>query len=352
MLDNLSYIANIDKSNMRSILQKFSQQCKRAIEMGRGMNIPSYIRGKKIDKIVVCGLGGSAIGGDILKTLFSNKKILIKVSRDYHTPSWINKQTLVFVISYSGNTEETISSFKEALIKDCTIISVTSGGEIQKLSEKNDVPVIKVPPGMPPRCAVGFLSIPVIVLLEKILNINLFNYHELIETISNLGQRYLPDKKTADNLTKSIARKLKGKIPLIYGVNGLTDVVAHRLKTQFNENSKIFATWDIFPEMNHNEIVPFSGEGKVNLNIFYPLFIRDKKESKRIACRIQITQNLLRKKGIDYSEIWTMGEDFISKIFSSIYSGDWISFYLAVLQEVDPTPVNFINLLKNELKKI
>ena len=144
MLDNLSYIANIDKSNMRNILQKFSQQCKRAIEMGREMNILSRIRGKKIDEIVVCGLGGSAIGGDILKTLFSNKKILIKVSRDYHTPSWINKQTLVFVISYSGNTEETISSFKEALIKGCPVISVTSGGEIQKLSEKNDVRLKKL----------------------------------------------------------------------------------------------------------------------------------------------------------------------------------------------------------------
>ena len=352
MLDNLSYIASIDKSNMRDILQKFSQQCKRAIEMGRGINTPSCIKGKKIDKIVVCGLGGSAIGGDILKTLFSNKKILIKVSRNYHIPSWVNKQTLIFVISYSGNTEETISSFKEALIKGCPVISVTSGGEIQKLSEKNDVPVIKVPPGMPPRCAVGFLSIPVIVLLEKILNINLFNYHELIKTISNLSQIYLPGKKTADNLTKLTACKLKGKIPLIYGVNELTDVVAHRLKTQFNENSKIFAAWDIFPEMNHNEIVPFSGEGKVDLNIFHPLFIRDRKESKRIACRIQMTQSLLRKKSIDYSEIWTMGEDFISKVFSSIYSGDWISFYLAVLQGVDPTPVNFINLLKNELKKV
>lgn len=351
MLDNRSYMANIDKSNMRDTLGKFSQQCREAVKIGKKMDLPAFIKHKKINKVAVCGLGGSAIGGDILCTLFSGEKIIITVNRDYHLPAFIDEKTLVFTVSYSGNTEETISSLNDALKKGCPVVAVSSGGEVQKLSREKSIPLIKIPSGMPPRCAVGFLSIPVIILLEKILNIESSNYQELIRVISGIGDRCMPEKKTPDNPAKLTALKLKGKVPLIYGTNRVTDVVAHRLKTQLNENSKILASWDILPEMNHNEIVPFSGEAQINLNAFYPLFIRDKEEGERIAQRIHITQELLRKKEIEYSEIWTEGESLITRVFSSIYIGDWISFYLAILQEVDPTPVNFIDLLKNELKK-
>ncbi|MBE0477623.1 bifunctional phosphoglucose/phosphomannose isomerase [Candidatus Aerophobetes bacterium] len=352
MLDDLSYIKNIDKSNMREILERFPEQCKEAIKLGRDMNVTSRIRGDKVDKIVVCGLGGSAIGGDILKTLFSAQKTTIEVNRDYHLPSFVDEKTVVFVVSYSGNTEETIFSFKQALKKSCRIISITSGGKLQRLSEQNSIPSIKIPSGMPPRCCVGFLSIPMIVLLEKILNVDLFDYEELVQVVSEISQRYAPEKKTSENLTKSVALRLKGKIPLIYGINRVTDVAVRRLKTQLNENSKVVASWDVFPEMNHNEIVPFSGEGALELNIFHPLFIRDKGEYQRITQRIKITQGLFEKNEIEYSELWSEGKSLITRIFSSIYTGDWISFYLAIIQGVDPTPVSFIDLLKNELQKI
>jgi len=351
VLDDLSYIESIDRSNMRDILKGFSEQCARAIEMGKKMDIPSSITKGGINKVVVCGLGGSAIGGDILRTLFFDRKILIEVSRDYYLPSFVDRQTLIFAVSYSGNTEETISSFKQALSAGYPIVSMGSGGELQKLSRESRVPFIQVPSGMPPRCAIGFLSIPAVILLERITGEYLFNYQELIEVISDMCKKYLPEEGINNNLAKSIALRVKGKVPLIYGVNRLTDVVAHRLKTQFNENSKVIASWDVFPELNHNEIVPFSGEGEVKLNIFHPIFIRDKKESERIAKRIQITQSLFKKEGVEYSEIWTEGSSFLTRIFSSIYTGDWVSFYLAVLQGVDPTPITFIDLLKNELKK-
>lgn len=351
MLDNSAHMMSIDKSNMRSILERFSRQCDKAVKIGKNMEVSPFIKHKKVNKVVVCGLGGSAIGGDILSTLFSNEKITISVNRDYHLPSFVDEKDLVFAVSYSGNTEETISSFKEALNRSCPVVSVASGGELHKLARENNIPVVKIPSGMPPRCAVGFLSIPVIVLLEKILNIELFDYQELVQITSVIGERCGPERETSDNPAKQAALKLKGKVPLIYGTHRVTGVVAHRLKTQFNENSKVLASWNIFPEMNHNEIVPFSGEGEVNLNIFHPLFIRDQKEQTRIARRIQITQNILRKKGVECSQVWTEGRSLISRVFSSMYIGDWISFYLAVLQGVDPTPVTFIDLLKNELKK-
>lgn len=353
MSDNIVSIEKVDKSGMREILSRFPEQCQEAVQMGKKVNISPILKKKNIKNVLICGLGGSAIGGDILRTLFSSIKIPIMVNRNYSFSSLVDEKTLIFVVSYSGNTEETISSFKQALKIGCPLFSISSGGEIEKLSKQNSkVTHIKVPSGMPPRCAVGYLSLPMIVLLERILELELFDYDEMIEILKRLSQRYSPDKEAReDNPAKSIALSLKGKIPLIYGVDKLTDVVAHRLKTQFNENSKIMASWNIFPEMNHNEVVPWSGEGELNLKIFYPIFIRDKEEVKRISHRIKVTQKLIQEKGIEYSEIWTEGDSLISRIFSSIYIGDWLSFYLAVFQGVDPTPVKFIDLLKSELKK-
>lgn len=351
MLDLLTRIGKIDKSNMRDILQGFPQQCEKAIKMGEEITIPSSLEKKMIKKVLICGLGGSAIGGDILRTLFSSTKVEIATNRNYHLPSFVDDETLIFVVSYSGNTEETISSFKEALKIGCPLFSISSGGELQKLSEENRVPHIKVPEGMPPRCAVGYITIPMVILLERILKVKFFNYQELIKVLFELCERYSPQVKTDNNFVKSTAIKLKGKIPLIYGVDNLTDVVAHRLKTQFNENSKVLASWDVLPEMNHNEVVPWSGEGEIKLGLFFPIFIRDKGEDERIARRIKITEQLIGEKGVEYCEIWTEGDSLISRIFSSIYTGDWISFYLALIQGVDPTPIVFIDLLKAELKK-
>jgi len=352
MLDNTVRITEVDRFNMREILQGFPRQCEEAVRMGRKIDIPSSLREEKVKKVLVCGLGGSAIGGDILRTLFSSAKITVMINRNYSLPSFVDEKTLIFVVSYSGNTEETISSFNQALKTGCSLFSISSGGELQRLSEENKVPHLKVPPGMPPRCAVGYLSLPMIILLERILKVKLFDYEELIELLHNLCERYLPHRETAANLAKSTAIKLKGKIPLIYGVDGLTDVVAHRLKTQFNENSKVLAGWNVFPEMNHNEVVPWSGEGEIDLGIFYPIFIRDKGEERRITRRIEVTQELIRKKGVEYSEIWTEGKSLICRVFSSIYTGDWMSFYLAILQGIDPTPIRFIDLLKSELRRL
>jgi len=288
---------------------------------------------EEINRVVICGLGGSAIGGDILRTLFCKVKTTIHVNRNYFLPSFVNEKTVVLATSYSGNTEETISSFKQALQKGCLIFAISSGGELEKLSKQKGIHHLKVPGGMPPRCAVGYLTIPMIKLLEKILRVKLFNYKELVDVLGKLSERYHPEIKTENNFTKQMALKLKGKI------------------TQFNENSKILASWNTFPEMNHNEVVPWSGEGEIDLNLFYPIFLRDKAELRRISKRIEITQDLIKEKGVEYSEIWTEGECLLSRIFSLIYTGDWISFYLAISQSVDPTPIKFIELLKNELKK-
>ncbi len=350
MLDNLERMEKIDKSNMRKLLLEFPLQCQKAVQLGENLAIPEKFF-QKSGQIVVCGMGGSAIGGDILKTLLSEKlELPIWVNRSYTLLPLMNKKTLVFIISYAGNTEETLNAYKEAIKRESLIISICSGGKLRQLSKKDKIPCLLVPSGMPPRTTVGYLFISMLKILERLRGIEGGDYDELFGVLSELRDRFAPNVPLSKNLAKSLSQELRGKIPLIYGVEGLTDIVAHRLKTQFNENSKILAFWNVFPELNHNEIVPWEGEGKVDLGQFYAIFIRDKAEGKRIKKRIEVTQSIIKEKA-KCTEIWTEGKNPLTRILSAVYTGDWLSFYLAILQEIDPTPVRMIDVLKRELGK-
>ena len=351
MLDNLERMEKIDKSKMRELLLEFPLQCQKAVKLGEDLAIPEGFS-QEVTKVVVCGLGGSAIGGDILKTLLSEKlELPIWVNRSYTLPRMVDKKTLVFIVSYSGNTEETLSAYKETIKRESLAISICSGGKLRELSKKDKIPCLVVPPGMPPRTTVGYLFISMLKILERLRGIDEGDYDELFRVLSEIRDRFAPEAPLSKNSAKSLSQELAGKIPLIYGVEGLTDVAAHRLKTQFNENSKILAFWDVFPELNHNEIVPWEDEGKTDFGQFYPIFIRDKEEGKRIKKRIEITQSIMREK-TKYTEIWTEGKNPLTRVLSAIYIGDWLSFYLAILQGVDPTPVKMIDLLKKELEKV
>ena len=257
MLDNAKEIEEIDQSNMRKLLLEFPSQCEKAIQLAEEFTIPGELF-QKSDKIVICGLGGSAIEGDILKTLLKQSlEIPILVNRSYGVPATVNEKTLTFIISYSGNTEETLTAYEGAMKRKSRLISICSGGKLEELTKKDKVPCLLVPPGMPPRTTTGYLSIPLLKILERLKQIaeQSQDYDELIKVLNNIRDRYGPEVPASKNPAKALSQKVVGKIPLIYGVEDKTDVVAHRLKTQFNENSKIIASWDAFPELNHNEIV-------------------------------------------------------------------------------------------------
>jgi len=353
-IDNLKAIEIIDRSKMRKLLLEFPLQCEKAIQIGENLNVPQNYFQKK-GKILICGMGGSAIGGEMLKTLLSKKiKVPIFVNRNYVLPQYIDEKTLVFIVSYSGNTEETLSAYKETKKRGCSVISISSGGKLKKLSIENKIFSITIPSGMPPRTAIGYLFIPILKTLEKLgwIEEKDYDYNELLEVLNAISDKYSPEVPLKKNFAKSTAYEMLGKIPLIYGVQGKTDAIAHRLKTQFNENSKIFAFWNVFPELNHNEIVGLTDVGKVNLRDFYPIFIRDEEENERIKKRIEITQSIMKEKGIAWREIRSEGKNPLTKTFSSIYIGDWISFYLAILQEVDPTPIKMIDLFKKQLDEL
>jgi len=351
-LDDVKKMEKVDKSKMRKLLFEFASQCKEGVKLGENLPISEGLFQNK-DKLMICGLGGSAIGGDVLRTLLSHQmKIPIFVNRNYDLPQLVDERTLVFVVSYSGNTEETIASYKEAKRRNSAIISVSSGGRLRKLSEEDGIPHITIPSGMPPRTALGYLFLPILRVLENIGWAPEQDYDELFRVLQDIRDRCAPDTPMSINLAKAIASELVDRIPLIYGVDGKTDVAAHRLKTQFNENSKVLAFWDVFPELNHNEVVPWGEEGKASFGQFYPIFIRDKGETERIKRRIEVTQSIIEKRGVKWREIWTEGENLLTRILSVIYIGDWISFYLAIIGGVDPTPVRAIDFLKKELSRL
>ncbi|MBS3114408.1 bifunctional phosphoglucose/phosphomannose isomerase [Candidatus Woesearchaeota archaeon] len=320
----------IDNSNMLKVIEDFPDQCRTALELTKGMSVSG-----KIDKIVVVGMGGSAVGGDLLKIYMRDSKIPVFVVRDYKVPNFVDENTLVFAVSYSGNTEETISAFEDAVKKKAKIVAVTSGGQLGVMAKK----VIKIPSGLQPRAALGYLFFPVLGVLNNsgIVDVKGREIEELFDILSKTG-----DFKAVG---ERIAKKIGLRTPLIYA-SELLGAVAYRWKTQFNENSKVAAFHHVFSEMNHNEI---AGYQNVNKSDFIAIFIRDSQDNGRVKKRMDITKEIISSR-VDVEEIFTRGDGLLSKMFSAIYYGDFASYYLALANRIDPTPVTVIENLKKKLK--
>ena len=319
-----------DNSNMLKAIEDFPQQCSTALELPKGMSVSG-----KVDKIVVAGMGGSAVGGDLLKAYMHSSKIPVFVVRDYKVPNFVDESTLVFAVSYSGNTEETLSAFEDAAKKKAKIVAVTSGGYLGQTAKK----VVKVPSGLQPRAALGYLFFPMLGVLanSNLIDVKSNEAAEMLDTLSKTGEF----KAVGERISKTIGEKT----PIIYASDALSPV-AYRWKTQFNENSKVPAFHHAFPEMNHNEIVGYQGMGRSD---FIAIFIKDKDDNERVKKRMDITKEIISSR-VDVEEVFTKGEHLLSRLFSGIYYGDFASYYLALANKVDPTPVNVIENLKKKLK--
>lgn len=320
----------IDNSDMLKAIEEFPQQCRTALELPKGLSISG-----KVDKIVVAGMGGSAVGGDLLKSYMHSSKIPVFVVRDYKVPDFVDENTLFFAVSYSGNTEETISAFQDAQRKKAKIIAVTSGGQLAVMAKK----VIKIPGGLQPRAALGYTFFPVLGVLANsgIADVKGKEIGEMLEILSKTDE-FKP-------VGERIAKKIGLRTPLVYA-SEMLNAVAYRWKTQFNENSKVAAFYHTFSEMNHNEI---AGYMNINKNDFIAIFIRDKSDNERVKKRMDITKEIISTR-VDIEEVFTRGEFLLSRIFSGIYYGDFASYYLALANRVDPTPVTVIENLKKKLK--
>jgi glucose/mannose-6-phosphate isomerase len=323
--------------------------CLNAIDIARKIHIKFSLKPKNI---VIIGMGGSAIGGEILKDWLHQKiQIPIEVCRDYILPGYVDKDTLIFANSYSGNTEETLKSFLEANKRQCKIIAITSGGKIEEFCKKLDIIQIKIPSGLQPRVAIPYLFFPLPILLDRIgiLPSVGTELKETINIIKKIVEANSPEIRIKENRAKRIAIDILGTIPIIYGFRQYSSI-SYRLKSQFNENSKILCKNGVFPEINHNETVGYEAPLNI-LNKFSIILIRDSQESPEIRNRIEVSSNLVFRRVKKIIEINAKGKGRLAKMFSVLCLGDFVSVYLALLQNKDPTPVKIIDSVKRELAK-
>ncbi|MDD8017789.1 MAG: bifunctional phosphoglucose/phosphomannose isomerase [Bacteroidota bacterium] len=346
-----SLITQNDPKGMRNLILHFPQQAKEAVSIGEAAKIKLNV--KNIEHIVITGLGGSAIGGDLLRSYLANVcSIPIIVNRHYYFPKYVGKNSLVIISSYSGNTEETVSSYKDAIKKKAKIFCITSGGEVEKLAVKHKHPYIKIPGGLPPRAALGYSFFPTLIALSK-LGLIPSQKKEMKETIAllhTLSTRY-SNHDASDNAALNLAKTLLGKLPLIYSAADKFDTVNTRWRGQITENAKTLAFGHVFPELNHNEIVGWEVLKDIMKNI-HVIILRDKEDYKRIQLRMDISKGIIGNLAGGVTEVYSEGKSLLARTFSLLYLADWLSFYLAILNGVDPSPVKKIDFLKDELGKV
>jgi len=348
ILDEIEKIKAVDKSNMINFCLNSSKLYGEATKLANKIQV-NY---SKPDNIIVAGMGGSGIGGDLLKDWARNKATVpIEVNREYQLPACAGKRSLVLIISYSGDTEESLGAFLDALKRKCMIFCVSSGGALLENAERLKVPYLRVPGGMPPRAALPYLFVPLLLYMEKMGLVSSASEElsEALTLLEKIGKENSPKKPAEENFSKTLALGIGQTIPAIYGF-GFYRSVAERFKTQFNENSKIPAKWEVFSELNHNEIVGWERAGELG-KCFSAIFIRDSEEPTEIQSRIEITKELVGKAVVGLFEVSAQGKSPLAKMLSTICIGDFTSIYLALLHGVDPTPVKTINYLKDALKE-
>jgi len=349
-LDNLKTMEKLDEADMRSVLLNFADQYREAGNSVQDFCIPDTFG--QVKSVVFSGMGGSAIGGDLVRSLFGKEcSVPIIVNRDYKLPGFVDDSTLFIAISYSGNTEETISAFENALEKKAKIISISCSGKLQELSEKAGIlhfPITKK--GLQPRCAFGYLFVPMMFFLSKIglIGDQSQNLGEAIKLITEAVKKLSPDVPAEYNRAKQLAITLYNKLPVIYAPQRYFDVVAMRWKGQINENSKMMAFNNVIPEMNHNEIVGWGAPVDISQRCVL-IILTHKDESTKIKKRIDVTRSLIAKEGTQVIEIEAEGESILAKALYLIYLGDFVSYYLAMLDGIDPTPIERITILKSML---
>ena len=346
ILDDNKYLNGIDKSKMLLEINNFSNYLLDCLNICQKSKVTAS---HGIKNMVIAGLGGSAIGGDIIRDWIWDKiPKPLGICREYKLPGYANEETLLIVVSYSGETEETINMFLEGIERKCKIFTITSNGLLEKLSRKYGVPLILIPRGMQPRAALPYLFTAISYVLWKNSILDMLDKEIKITAnqLTKAAVRWNVDVTTKENHAKQLALSIKDTFPIIYASNRYGSV-GRRFKDQINENSKILAKFDVIPESCHNDIEGWSGEKR--LNQFSIVFISDELERDR---RIEEMKRVLAEKGLTrLYEFKGFGESRLSRLLSAIVFGDFVSFYLSMLYHVDPTPVSTINLLKERLYK-
>lgn len=348
----LEDIGRIDNDGMYDLVKGFPEQWREGRQIAEKVSLGVSVEGK--NQVIVAGMGGSAIAGDLVRCFAVDQApVPMFVVRNYELPASVDEKAVVIISSFSGNTEETLSAFQQALDKKATIICITSGGRVEELAIEHNLPIIKIPGGMPPRAALGYSLSVLMVVANQIGMIQLSDsdWNESQALLEKQTELY--SDPAGDHKAMQVAKEMAPRFPFIYSATGMLETVNLRWRGQFQENAKKLAVGNVYPELNHNEIMAWEfANGKTfhgNLGI---LVLRDDADHKRIQHRMDVTRQLLKEKAGVWIEIESAGESRLARMMSLINLGDWVSLYLAYLRDVDPTPIGLIDKLKSELAKV
>jgi glucose/mannose-6-phosphate isomerase len=315
--------------------------------------LDSFTLPKKSDisNIVLAGLGGSAIGGDLVRSyIVGHDDVPMSINRTYNLPGFVKENTLVIASSYSGSTEESLSMFDEAKKKGAKIICITTGGKLSELAKQNNLPLITLPTGFQPRAALAYSFVPVLLTLEKIgfTSGESANISDAADMLDSLAKEYGSSNLNESNAAHVLAHLLLTKIPVIYSPTDLFDTVNIRWRGQMQENGKHVAFGNVLPEMNHNEINGWDFPKMQDK--FQIIFLRSEQdEHPQVTKRFGILHEVLTSKGVEVKEFSAKGNTKLARMFSLVSLGDWASYYMALLAGVDPSPVPVIQTLKSKL---
>jgi len=339
-------IAEVDSDGMFDLIRNFPDFWAEAIDFTTDLTL-SFDH-SDIREICFAGMGGSAIGADLIRAYsYKVADLPIQVIRHYDIPEWVNEQTLFIACSYSGNTEETLKALSQAQQRGAAIIVVTSGGQLLLNASRDNLDYIKIPGGIPPRAALAYSFVPLFRIFQKMNLLDegddaLNETHELLLDQAEIYADY------ENNEALELARQLQDSLPIIYSDATLMEPVNLRWRGQMEENAKTLAYGNNFPEMNHNEIVGWEQIAHLTGRLSV-VILKDRDDAERVLARMNITKELIEDKSTSITVLNTFGKSRLARMFSLIQMADWTSLYLALLTGVDPSPVAPIDLLKSKL---
>ena len=327
---------------MNDYINDFSNHLRDAMQIANNTTLSPCT--KEIRNILICGLGGSGIGGTIVSDIISSKvNIPIAATKDYSIPNFVNEHTLVIANSYSGNTEETLYALEKCQARGAEIAVITSGGKLKTIAEENKYNKIIIPGNQPPRAMFGYAFTELFFMLNHYGIIDDSFKSDFDKAITLIDTEKADIQKQAMNL----AKKMYKQTPVIYVAKGF-EGVAVRFRQQLNENSKMLGWHNVVPEMNHNELLGW----RTNVDDLAVVYFRNKCDYDRNQIRMDINKKVISKFTSNITEIWSKGDSLIENSLYHISVGDWTSWYLSEMNNVDAIEIDVIDFLKGELAKI
>ncbi|HEX78856.1 MAG TPA: bifunctional phosphoglucose/phosphomannose isomerase [Dehalococcoidia bacterium] len=349
-LDNPEIFKKPGVEEILGHLKHFPLQCRKAWEQAMRLELPQDYR--DIDKVIVLGIGGSAIGGEIASRLVTEEsKTPVWVHREYGLPVIPDEKTLVIASSYSGNTEETLCGFIQSMDTPAKKLTITTGGKLKQLAEEKGIPSFVIDYKSPPRMAFPHSFVPLVVIFQKLglLGDKAADNKEMLGILEGLRAEYAESSPLASNRAKQLAASLYGRVAVIYG-GGILSAVARRWKAQFNENGKSWAFFELLPELNHNASVGYRFPLEIKDRMFV-ILLYSNLINTRIRRHYEASNALLVQEGIEHESIEARGVSALSHIISLVYLGDYLTCYLAVLNETDPATLDAVDFVKSYLAR-